>query len=360
MDKLNIALLPQGVEQLPLANLAQLGEQRLLEGQVIQRASASSLYAKRWSRAGLRAEAVQSRGDLARLPFTTAADAIEAQKRSPLRQFAAAPAAIWFASDSQGEGRKWIPYSKRDLVQYMGLLARLQEVTGIKERDVILFVPPMAPRITNGMPYLWIFADIEGTNLKLEFVIGSMFLLGSSNWPEFTLRRQPTVLASRPSDALALVEHFARAAGSTNAKPRELFNRLRAGIFFGEPLASSSKAIQDDYGLEPFDCYLSAEFPSLSAECSAHDGLHVWMDVSIPEVIPNEELAKVESNPQYAPGAVFLDQAPAGLEGELVLTTFGEALPLVRYRTGDRVRVISTEPCSCGITHPRVTVLGRI
>jgi len=360
MDKLNIAVQPPGVEQLPLADLAQLGEQRLVEGKVIERAGTSSLYAKRWNRAGVEVKAVLSRSELAQLPFTSAADVIEVQKRSPMRQFPCAPAAVWFATDSQGESRKWIPYSKQDLVQYMGLLTRLERPTALKERDVILFVVPMAPRTTNAMPYLWIFTDILETKLKLEFVIGSMFLLGASNWPEFTLRRQPTVLVSRPSDALALVEHFAKAAGTSDAQPKELFNRLRAGIFFGEPLSPFSQAIQETYGLEPFDCYLSAEFPSLSAECSAHDGLHVWMDVSIPEIIPNEELAREQANPQHKPAAVFLDQAPAGLEGELVLTTFGEALPLVRYRTGDRVRVTGTEPCGCGMTHPRIAVQGRL
>jgi phenylacetate-CoA ligase len=360
VERPNIALEPRGVEQLPLAELVQIGEQRLVEGKVIERASTSSLYTKRWNRAGVQAKSVESRNDLAQLPFTSAADVIEAQKRSPLRQFPCAASSVWLASDSQGESRKWIPYSKQDLVQYMGLLARLAQPTALRERDVILFVAPMAPRTTNAMPYLWIFTDILETKLKLEFVVGSMFLLGSSNWPEFALRRQPTILVSRPSDALALVRHFAEAAGTPDAKPKQLFDRLRAGIFFGESLSPSSDAIKDAYGLEAFDCYLSAEFPSLSAECTAHDGLHMWMDVSIPEVIPSEELAKGKANPQHAPKAVFLAESPAGLEGELVLTTFGEALPLVRYRTGDRVRVVSTAPCQCGMTHPRIAILGRL
>jgi phenylacetate-coenzyme A ligase PaaK-like adenylate-forming protein len=48
-----------------------------------------------------------------------------------------------------------------------------------------------------------------------------------------------------------------------------------------------------------------------------------------------------------------------GLKGELVVSTFSEALPLIRYRTGDLIRVVSTDPCSCGITHPRVAFRGR-
>jgi phenylacetate-CoA ligase len=50
---------------------------------------------------------------------------------------------------------------------------------------------------------------------------------------------------------------------------------------------------------------------------------------------------------------------PDGEEGELVLTTFGEALPLIRYRFGDLIEVVTTEPCKCGITHPRIKVPRR-
>jgi phenylacetate-CoA ligase len=164
---------------------------------------------------------------------------------------------------------------------------------------------------------------------------------------------------SRPEDSLALVEHFAQAAGSPGAKPQELLDRLRTSICFGQHLAPLRDGIREAYGVEPFDCYLSAEFPGLSTECSAHDGLHVWLDVCIPEILPNEELAKERAEARYLPRAVFLDQASVGLEGEYVLTTFAEALPLVRYRTGDLVRVVSTEPCSCGATHPRIESLGR-
>jgi len=54
-----------------------------------------------------------------------------------------------------------------------------------------------------------------------------------------------------------------------------------------------------------------------------------------------------------------VDQAPTGTEGEYVVTTFAEALPLIRYRTGDRIRVLDTAPCACGITHPRVLFIGH-
>jgi len=359
MERLKVRLEPDGVERLPLADLVQLGEHRLVEGQVVQRASRSSLYEERWRRAGVDAGAVKQRNDLRQLPFASGSHAVEAVKRRPLPRFPCTKAWAWYATDTAGERRKWIPYAKQDLLLYMGLLARLGQVTGIKEGDVFLTVTPMAPRITNALPYLWMYADVLDTRQRLEFLVGSMFMLGRSNWTEFALRRQPTVLFCLPQDALDLVEHFAKAAGQPEAKPKQLFDRVRMGIFFGQPLAPRREQIRAAYGVEPFDCYVTTEFPALFAECPAHNGLHLWMDVCIPEIIPTDELEKEKAERGYVPTAVFVDQASAGIEGELVLTTFGEALPLVRYRLGDLVRLVGTDVCSCGVTHPRITILGK-
>ena len=84
-------------------------------------------------------------------------------------------------------------------------------------------------------------------------------------------------------------------------------------------------------------------------ECSQHQGLLLWMDGLVHEIIP-----------QGSDQAIFVDQAPAGTRGEYIVTTFNEALPLVRYRTGDQIELISTTPCACGISHPRVLFHGRM
>ena len=54
------------------------------------------------------------------------------------------------------------------------------------------------------------------------------------------------------------------------------------------PCSRSGKDIETAYGLEPFDCYVSAEFAGLFTEGAADDGLHVWLDVCIPEIIRPE------------------------------------------------------------------------
>jgi phenylacetate-CoA ligase len=85
------------------------------------------------------------------------------------------------------------------------------------------------------------------------------------------------------------------------------------------------------------------EMGAYSFECAAQAGLHVNETEFIAEVV------------DPASGA-------AAVEGELVLTNLGRACsPLVRYLTGDRVRVASA-PCACGRTFLRLEggVLGRV
>jgi phenylacetate-coenzyme A ligase PaaK-like adenylate-forming protein len=96
-----------------------------------------------------------------------------------------------------------------------------------------------------------------------------------------------------------------------------------------------------------------------AVECKMHQGMHLWLDICLPEIIPEKELEKERANSTYVPKALPLWKAKKGQRGEYVLTTFGEALPLVRYRFGDLIEIVGTEPCGCGHTHPRIKVPRR-
>lgn len=100
------------------------------------------------------------------------------------------------------------------------------------------------------------------------------------------------------------------------------------------------------WGIPVLEHYGSTESAFAGAvECPACDGLH-WQALDLlPEVI--DPLS----------GEVL----PPGQPGELVLTTLQrEALPLIRYRTGD-MAVLTKTPCACGSPLPRLQrVLGRI
>ena len=84
--------------------------------------------------------------------------------------------------------------------------------------------------------------------------------------------------------------------------------------------------------------------PGVAFECTYQNGLHLWEDCFLMEIIDPETLEPV----------------PDGEIGELVLTTLDrDAMPLLRYRTRDLTRIIPGE-CPCGRTHRRIDRLkGR-
>lgn len=115
--------------------------------------------------------------------------------------------------------------------------------------------------------------------------------------------------------------------------------KLKIGIFGAEPWTEQMRQqLEAKLKLKALDIYGLTEIigPGVSMECSHSSGtelgLHVWEDHFLPEVI----------DPQS--GNVLAD----GEEGELVFTTLSkEAMPLLRYRTGDICR-LSRKPCDCG------------
>ena len=84
--------------------------------------------------------------------------------------------------------------------------------------------------------------------------------------------------------------------------------------------------------------------PGVAFECQEQNGLHIWEDYFIVEIID----------------PVTLEPVPDGQLGELVLTTINrEAMPLLRYRTRDLTRILPGE-CPCGRHHRRLARLqGR-
>jgi hypothetical protein len=212
---------------------------------------------------------------------------------------------------------------------------------------VLALNEPM-PRVSNAVPYLWERTDYLAGGRRLEFIIASMEMLWRNHWDRFALQKRPHWLMASVADALRLVEEMGDEAGRLLREPRR-------GLFWGAPLDGPDGArasLSQAYGLrETFSLYFSAECRSMHAECPAHDGLHLWMEDAIHEIVPDG------AGPE---GALFVDQASPGTEGEYVVTTLTEALPLVRYRTGDRIRLIDTAPCACGVTHPRVAFPGRL
>lgn len=119
---------------------------------------------------------------------------------------------------------------------------------------------------------------------------------------------------------------------------------LNTEFFGAEPWTDSlRKEIEEKMGIRATDIYGLSEIigPGVSSECEFQNGLHVFDDHFLPEVIdPNT-----------------LEVLPPNTPGELVFTSLTkEAFPIIRYRTRD-LSMLMTDPCPCGRTHYR---MGRI
>jgi phenylacetate-CoA ligase len=148
------------------------------------------------------------------------------------------------------------------------------------------------------------------------------------------------VLVSTPSYALVIAQGLADSGVDPAETPLEL------GLFGGEPWTEPLRSqIDRTLGIKAVNFYGLSEMcgPGVATECLvAREGLHVNEDHFIVEVIDPADGSSVTP----------------GVEGELVFTTLTkEALPLIRYRTGD-LGVLSREPCRCGRTTARLTRLG--
>jgi phenylacetate-CoA ligase len=106
------------------------------------------------------------------------------------------------------------------------------------------------------------------------------------------------------------------------------------------------RKIEDFYGFKGYNSYGLSEMngPGMAFECPEQNGMHIWEDNYIIEIIDPETLRPV----------------PEGEEGELVATTLlREGMPILRYRTKDLTRIIPG-PCPCGRTHRRIErITGR-
>jgi phenylacetate-CoA ligase len=123
--------------------------------------------------------------------------------------------------------------------------------------------------------------------------------------------------------------------------------KLHTFIMGAEPHSEEQRhRIEQMLGVKAYNCFGMSEMcgPGVAFECQEQNGLHIWEDYVIVEIIDPDTLEPVAENEV----------------GEMVLTTLcREAMPLIRFRTRDLTRILPGE-CKCGRTHRRLARLqGR-
>jgi phenylacetate-CoA ligase len=322
-----------GIEALPREQMEALQLQRL-RGAVARVLDRVPPLAQRLRGAGItRGDDVARLEDLPRLPFTTKTDLRE---HYPFGLFAVPTDQLIRIHASSGTRGKptIVGYTRGDLAVWSEVMARCLALAGVRAGMIV----------HNAYGY-GLFTGGLGIHQGAE-LLGCVVVPVSGG---FTQRQVMLlrdlggeVLCSTPSYALNIAE----ALESAHIDVGTL--RLKIGIFGAEPWTEALREeIERRLGLAAVNLYGLSEIvgPGVSAECiEARSGSHIHEDHFLPEII----------DPQSG------DPVPAGTEGELVLTTLTkEALPLVRYRTGD-ISSLDIARCACGRTTARMSrIRGR-
>ncbi|RNA67311.1 phenylacetate--CoA ligase [Prosthecochloris sp. ZM_2] len=283
-------------------------------------------YRKKLQEQGIEPGDITSIDHLRHLPFTTKQDL---RDNYPFSLFAVPQEQIVRLHASSGTTGKptVVGYTHRDIQTWSEVVARSLTMAGVTRNDII--------QVAYGYG---LFTGGLGLHYGAEHLGASVIPISGGNTKKQLQLMQDfgsTVIACTPSYAAFLGE----AIRQEHIAPGDI--KLKAGIFGAEPWTEEMRQeIQELLGITAFDIYGLSEIigPGVSMECSAQQGMHIFEDHFIPEII----------NPDT--GEVL----PYGELGELVFTPVSkEALPLLRYRTRDLTR-LHAETCDCGRTLVRM------
>lgn len=303
-----------------------------------QRVYQNSVFKQRFDEAGINPGEIKDWGDVRKAPFTYKNDLRENYPLGLLSGNWDEVVRIHLTSGTTGIPTPMV-YTKNDLEVWTTCMARNFTAGGMTRNDVV--------QQSHG---LGLFTGGFGFHYGLERV-GAKVLPTGAGGTERQLRLMQewgtTVFCATPTYA-AYIAEVARERGIDPVKDL----KLRLGFHGGEPCSDEMRErINERLGYSAHGggmrrCYGLTEMGGpMSMDCEYVRGIHVWADHYLVEVLDPETLEKVEP----------------GKPGELVLSNLSfEAMPILRYRTGDRV-VVDYNTCECGRTHPRIAkFLGRV
>lgn len=287
----------------------------------------SPFYRKRFEDKGLSPDSIKSLDDLKKIPFTTKQDLRDNYPFGiasvPLEK------AVRLHSSSGTTGNPTvILHTQKDLDEWANAVARCLYMVGLRPGDVFQNSSGYG-MFTGGLGFqygaerlgmLTVPAAAGNTKRQLKFITD----FGT------------TALHAIPSYVTRLHEVMQE----MGIDPRK-DTKLRTLVIGAEPHSEEQRRrIEEMMGVKAYNSFGMSEMcgPGVAFECQQQNGLHIWEDYYIVEIIdPNT-----------------LEPVPEGEVGELVLTTINrEAMPLLRYRTRDLTRILPGE-CPCGRHHIRL------
>ena len=315
----------KSLETIKRAKLEDLQLGRLKD--TIGRTKKSYYYGRVFKEKKLGAGSIRKLKDIQKFPFTIKDDLREHWPYG----FVAVPKdeLVRMHSSSGTTGRATVVFHTiNDIAVWTNLLARCMYMAGMRRSDVF----------QNMMTY-GLFTGGLGFHYGAEKIGALIIPAGAGNSKrQIQLMRdfETTAVHVIPSYAL----HLSTVFEELKLDPRE-DTKVKIAFLGAEPHTEKMrKKIEEIYGYKAFNSYGLSEMngPGVAFECPEQNGMHIWEDSFLVEIIDPKTLQPV----------------PDGEEGELVMTSLQkEGMPLIRYRTKDLTRIIP-ELCPCGRTHRRI------
>lgn len=312
-------------EKLTRSEIEVLQTERLKK--TVRQCMNSEFYRRRFAESHIDPDDIRSLSDLSRIPFTTKQDLRDSypfgMSAVPLSRV------VRLHSSSGTTGTPTvILHTQRDLDEWANAVARCLYMVGLRPGDI--------------------FQNSSGYGM---FTGGLGFQYGAERLGMLTVpaaagntKRQIKFITDFGTTALHAIPSYAgrlyEVIEEMGIDPRR-DTHLRTLIIGAEPHSEEQRRrIEQMLGVKAYNSFGMSEMcgPGVAFECTEQNGLHIWEDYYIVEIVD----------------PMTLEPVPEGEVGELVLTTINrEAMPLLRYRTRDLTRILPGE-CPCGRHHLRL------
>lgn len=298
----------------------------------IERAMRSPFYRQRLKEAEITPDSIKSLADVRRIPVTTKYD-LRASYPYGLVTVPHEELVRLHASSGTTGSPVVIHHTQDDLNCWADLMARSMHCAGIRKHDVFQNIAGYG-----------LFTGGLGIHAGAERLGCQTIPAGTGNTPrqiKFLQDFKVTVMHIIPSYAMYLAGQIEEAG----IDPRSL--SLKKAMIGAEPHSEEVRCkIENIFGIDAYNSYGLSEMngPGVAFECEYKNGMHLWEDSYLLEVLDPDTLESVKD----------------GEVGELVLSTLARCgMPILRYRTGDLTRIIPGK-CACGRGHRRIDrIRGR-
>ncbi|MGA2162817.1 MAG: phenylacetate--CoA ligase [Methanoregula sp.] len=286
-------------------------------------------YRKQFDNAGVAVSDVKTLDDLQKFPFTKKQDLRDGY---PFGFFAVPMRKIVRIHTTSGTTGKptVVGYTRKDLDTWANLIARNMTMIGIGQDDVF-----------QNMVNYGMFTGGLGFHYGAEKIGMTVIPSATGN-----TRRQIEMIRDFGVTTIHCTPSYAMHLSEVAEEMGETLESLKTGIFGAEPWSDNMRhTLENRLGVTAYDSYGISELfgPGVAFECPERDGLHIWHDSYLVEII----------NPKTG------ERLSDGERGELVVTPLvKEAMPLIRYRTGD-VTMLMEDGCLCGRGKKLTRISGR-